>query len=51
MRDLGTILDVPHSFISKIEHGDRRLDIIEYLQYCEALKLSPEKCLAKIKIK
>lgn len=48
MRDLGEILEVPHSFIGKIENGERRLDVIEYLQFCEALKVSPTDGLRQI---
>jgi len=41
MRDLAGRLDVPHSFVGKIEQGERRIDVVEYLQYCEALGVSP----------
>lgn len=41
MREFATRLDRPHSFIGKVEQGERRLDVIEYLQYCEALEVSP----------
>ncbi len=30
-----------YSLISKIERGDRRLDSIETVQYCENLKVNP----------
>lgn len=41
MRELGAKLDVPHSFICKVEQGERRLDVIEFIQYCKALDISP----------
>jgi len=43
MRDLAEKLGTPHSFVGKTEQGERRLDVVEYLFYCEALGLSPAK--------
>jgi len=40
MRDLAKKLNISHSFVGKIEQGERRLDVIEYLQYCDALGVS-----------
>lgn len=41
MRDLAEKLEVAHSFVGKVEQGERRLDVVEYIQYCEALNVSP----------
>lgn len=41
MRDLAKKLEVPHSFIGKVEQCERRIDVVEYLAYCQALNLSP----------
>lgn len=41
MRDLAERLEVPHSFIGKVEQGERRLDVVEFIQYCDALGVSP----------
>lgn len=41
MRELGGRLNIPHSYISKIEHCERRLDVVEYLRYCNALQVDP----------
>lgn len=41
MRDLAKRLDVSHSFIGKTEQQERRLDVVEYLHYCNALGVSP----------
>lgn len=30
-----------HSYVQKIEQGERRLDVIEYLWYCTALGIDP----------
>jgi transcriptional regulator with XRE-family HTH domain len=40
--DLAQIFEMPQSFISKIESGERRIDIIEFIEICEALNISPE---------
>lgn len=41
MRELAAIMSTTHSFIGKVEQRERRLDVIEFLQYCEALNVSP----------
>lgn len=41
MRDLAVKLGVPHSLVGKVEQRERRLDVVEYLIYCEALEVSP----------
>jgi transcriptional regulator with XRE-family HTH domain len=35
--DVAEALGVPQSFISKFETGERRLDLVELAQVCEAL--------------
>ena len=42
MRDLAEKIDEPHSFIGKIESAERRLDVYEYVAYCEALGVNPK---------
>ncbi|MFK5915560.1 MAG: helix-turn-helix transcriptional regulator [Woeseiaceae bacterium] len=39
MRDLAELIDEPHQFIGKVESGERRLDVYEYVQYCKALNI------------
>ncbi len=41
MRQLAEKLDCPHSFIGKVEQGERRLDVIEFVEYCENLHIDP----------
>ncbi|MBC8206879.1 MAG: helix-turn-helix transcriptional regulator [Kiritimatiellales bacterium] len=45
MRELGEKLGVIHSWVGKIEQGERRLDIIEYLRLCNALQIDPNEGL------
>ncbi|PJG83461.1 helix-turn-helix domain-containing protein [Caviibacterium pharyngocola] len=48
-RALGEKMGVVHSFIGKVETGERRLDIFEFIAYCEGLELDPLAVLAQIK--
>ena len=41
MPTLGALLDAPHSFVGKVENQERRLDVVEYVTYCQALGVSP----------
>lgn len=42
MHNLATRMDhKSHSYVQKIEQGERRLDVIEYLWYCTALGVDP----------
>lgn len=46
--DLAKILKKPQSYISKIESGERNLDVIEFTRYCEGLGLDSSKWLKKL---
>lgn len=39
--ELAKMLDKPQSYVSKYEHGERRLDLIETLDILEALNIKP----------
>ena len=41
IRSLGELLGWHHSIIGKIEQGERRIDVVEYVQLCEALCIDP----------
>ncbi|TXJ08752.1 MAG: XRE family transcriptional regulator [Acinetobacter sp.] len=41
MRSLAERMARPHSFIQRVEQGERRLDAVEYVWYCTALGISP----------
>lgn len=36
-RALAERMNVVHSFVGKVETGDRRMDIFEFIEYCRAL--------------
>lgn len=46
--DLAEMLERPQSFISKVESGDRRLDVIEFLQITTALNIAPESIIRAV---
>ena len=45
---LAAKLHKPQSFVAKIENGERRLDIIEFLEYASATGTAPRLLLAKL---
>ena len=40
-RQLGALLNVHHSIVGKIETGERRLDVVEFVEYCLAIEADP----------
>lgn len=45
--ELAERLGKPQSFVSKVERGERRLDVIEFCQVAEALGRDPASLLAE----
>ena len=43
MREVAACIDVPYTWVTKVEHRDRRLDVAEYVRYCHFLKINPHK--------
>ena len=41
LRNAGELIKAPHTLPSKIENGNRRIDIFEYVIYCKAIGLDP----------
>lgn len=39
----------PQSYISKYESGERRIDVIEFIEICEALQIDPNTVINQIK--
>jgi len=46
--DLAKKLKKPQSYISKVESGERNLDVIEFISYCDALGFESSKWLRKL---
>lgn len=44
-------LGVIASFIGKVETGDRRLDVIEFIRYCRGLEICPIQTLSELQNK
>ena len=49
MRSLEQVLGTPHSFVGKIENQERRLDVVEFIRYCQALEIDPIEGLTILK--
>lgn len=49
--DVSEKLKRPQSFVAKYEGGERRLDVIEFLQVCNALGVDPRSILSKLQAK
>lgn len=45
MRNLAQRIQRPHSYIQRVEEGERRLDVVEFVWYCEALGIDPRQGL------
>jgi len=45
--DLAKLLKKPQSYVSKIESGERNLDVIEFMTYTTALGIDPSKWIKK----
>lgn len=46
---LAAILGKPQSYVSKIERGERRIDVVEFLELLEALGVHPTTILSEDK--
>lgn len=48
-QNLADILDKPQSYVSKYESGERRLDLIEFLDVAEALEFDTSAFIEELK--
>jgi len=47
-RELARRVARAHSYVSRIEKGDRRLDVAEMIQWCEVLGADPVQVMKRI---
>ncbi len=45
IRALGVKLKKPYSFVSKVERGERRIDPVEFVAWCEACGVDPSEAI------
>lgn len=41
IRALAERLEVSHSIVGKVEDGSRKLELLEFIEYCDALGVDP----------
>lgn len=46
--ELAERLGKPQQFVSKYELGDRRVDLVEFVAVCRALKVNPNDAFARV---
>lgn len=46
--ELGRALGRPQSFIAKVENGERRLDVVEFVHLCRLVKIDPVSIINKL---
>jgi transcriptional regulator with XRE-family HTH domain len=47
-RQLADKLQTVHSLVGKVEKGERRLDLIEFISYCEAMDVNSDEIMSLI---
>jgi transcriptional regulator with XRE-family HTH domain len=47
-RELARRVGPAHSYVSRVELGDRRLDVPEFIQWCEVLGKDPVELMRRI---
>jgi transcriptional regulator with XRE-family HTH domain len=47
-RDLAARLKRPHSFVGRIEAGERRVDVIEFIEIARVMEADPRELFAKV---
>ena len=48
--EVANYLKKPQSFVSKYESGERKLDVVEFIEICKVLKIRPETIIEQLEI-
>lgn len=48
MRTVGQALKISHSWVGKVEIGERRLDVVEYVKLCRVLEINPHEGMSML---
>lgn len=51
LREVGKLIGRHHSIIGNVETQVRRMDVAEFIEYCDLLGLNPQDCFDSIKKK
>ncbi len=46
---LAARLNRPQSFVAKYEQGERRIDVVEFLEITEALRINPQTLISRLR--
>lgn len=46
--ELAKLLGKGQSYVSKVERGEQYVNLVEFLEWCEACKMDPGKAINKI---
>lgn len=46
--ELASAFSRPQSFVAKVESGERRLDVVEFIRYCRVVNVDPASILEKL---
>jgi len=48
-RQLAALLNIHHSIVGKIETGERQINVVELIQYCQILNTDPVEIIKHLK--